>query len=204
MGATNAFQRRRGALPSGTRIHEEPNGDWWLAKDDGSLSSFRMPKNGFYFDDTSFGIAQGEFDPRKFNPSQPSRTKTSASWRATSYLYENTDYALLGWGYGVCFLGLSLITDRLNNVTQGMPKEWMMMLMTEKETCHEIMGRSVEAYIECMKLIQQAVGDYCFAWGIASTTPAPSAASLFVRLSGPRCSNRITGRCAAGCMRTPG
>jgi len=25
---------------------------------------------------------------------------------------------------------MSLITDRLSNVTQGMPNEWMMMLMT--------------------------------------------------------------------------
>jgi uroporphyrinogen decarboxylase len=153
----------------GTRIHEEPNGDWWLVQDDGSLSSFRMPKNGFYFDDTSFGIAQGEFDPRKFRPIATIPDENLRKLESYGrHLYENTEYALLGWGYGVCFLGLSLITDRLNNVTQGMPKEWMMMLMTEKETCHEIMGRSVEAYIQCMKLIQQAVGDYCFAWGIAS------------------------------------
>ena len=47
-------------------------------------------------------------------------------------LYENTDYAILGWGFGVCFLGLSLITDRASNVTQGLPNEWMMMLMTRK------------------------------------------------------------------------
>jgi uroporphyrinogen decarboxylase len=49
-----------------------------------------------------------------------------------------------------------------------MPDEWMMMLMTEKETCHEIMERSVEATISCLRLVNQAVGGYCFAWGIAS------------------------------------
>ena len=68
----------------------------------------------------------------------------------------------------MCFLGLSLITDRRSNVTMGMPDEWMMMLLTERETCHEMMDRSVEASIKCLTLLHQAVGDRCFAWGIAS------------------------------------
>ena len=64
--------------------------------------------------------------------------------------------------------GLSLITDRSSNVTQGMPDEWMMMLMTEKDRCHEMMDRSVDATISCLRLVNEAMGDYCFAWGIAS------------------------------------
>ena len=83
-------------------------------------------------------------------------------------LYEGTEYALLGWGYGVCFLGLSLITDRRSNVTMGLPDQWLMMLLTEKETCHEMMGRSVDASIRCLEAMHEAVGDRCFAWGIAS------------------------------------
>ena len=75
---------------------------------------------------------------------------------------------MLGWGGGVCFLGLSLITDRLSNVTMGLPSEWMIMLMTEKETCHEMMDRSVEASIKCLEQLHEAVGDCCFAWGIAA------------------------------------
>ena len=43
-----------------------------------------------------------------------------------------------------------------------------MMLITEKETCHEMMDRSVEATIKCLTLVKQAVGDYCFGWGIAA------------------------------------
>jgi hypothetical protein len=46
--------------------------------------------------------------------------------------------------------------------------EWMVMLMAEKETWHEMMGRAVEASISCFKLLHQAIGDCCFAWGIAS------------------------------------
>ena len=50
----------------------------------------------------------------------------------------------------------------------GLPSEWMIMLMTEKETCHEMMDQSVEASIKCLKQLHEAVGDYCFAWGIAA------------------------------------
>ena len=106
---------------------------------------------------------------RSFGPCPTFRTSI---WRCCSdygrALYHNTDYAILGWGFGVCFLGLSLITDRTSNVTQGLTDEWMMMLMTEKETCHEMMDRSVEATIQCLKLVHEAVGDYVFAWGIAA------------------------------------
>ena len=84
------------------------------------------------------------------------------------FLYENTEYAMLGWGGGVCFLGLSLITDRLSNVTMGLPSEWMVMLMTEKDTCHEMMDKSVDASIQCLEQLHDAVGDCCFAWGIAA------------------------------------
>lgn len=156
-------------FPPGIRIGEDTNGDWHLMNADGSPGPFRMPKGGFYFDDTSFGVENGEFDPTRFKPittiSDEHLRKLEDYGRR---LYNGTEYALLGWGYGVCFLGMSLITDRANVVTQGMPKQWMMMLMTEKETCREVMGKSVEAFIECLKLIDQAVGKYCFAWGIAS------------------------------------
>jgi hypothetical protein len=156
-------------FPPGTRIREEANGDWVLLNEDGTPSSFRMPKNGYYFDDISFNRGDEGINPAKFRPLDDI---PDAELRRiedySSQLYEGTDYALLGWGGGVCFLGLSLITDRRSNVTQGMTDEWMMMLMTEKETCHEMMDRSVEASIKCLTLLHQAVGDRCFAWGIAS------------------------------------
>ena len=127
-----------------------------------------MPKNGYYFDDKSFNRG-GPLDPQKFRPIRDIPDEhLKLLGRYGRSLYENTDYAILGWGFGVCFLGLSLITDRANNVTQGLPDDWMMMLMTEKETCHEMMDRSVEATIRCLALVHQAVGDRCFAWGIAS------------------------------------
>ncbi|MCE5310284.1 MAG: hypothetical protein LLG20_21830 [Acidobacteriales bacterium] len=163
------FDGDEALFPPGTRIQEDPNGDWRLLNADGSLTTFRMPKGGAFFDDTQFGVCDREFDPSEF---APVTTIPDEQLRILEdygrQLYEGTDYALLGWGYGVCFLGMSLITDRRNNVTMGLPLEWMIRLKTEKESCHEMMDRSVEAYIQCLKLINQAVGDYCFAWGIAS------------------------------------
>jgi len=155
-------------FPPGTQIAEDAEGNWILLNADGSPTTYQMPKNGYYFDDTSFNRGD-RIDPQEFQPVSdiPDEQLTILSRYGRS-LYENTDYAILGWGFGVCFLGLSLITDRTSNVTQGLPDQWMMMLLTEKETCHEMMDRSVEATIKCLNLVNQAVGDCCFAWGIAA------------------------------------
>jgi uroporphyrinogen decarboxylase len=156
-------------FPPGTRIGAEPDGSWVLLNDDGSPSAFRMPKGGFYFDDVSFNAGEGGIDPATFTPVATISDETLELFgRYARDLHDGTKYALLGWGGGVCFLGMSLITDRRSNVTMGMPSEWMMMLMTEKETCHAMMGRSVDASIQCLTLLHQAVGDRCFAWGIAA------------------------------------
>jgi uroporphyrinogen decarboxylase len=146
-------------FPPDTRIAEDAAGNWILLDADGSPTTFQMPKGGYYFDDLSFNRG-GRIDPQKFRPMSdiPDEHLALLGDYGRS-LYENTDYAILGWGFGVCFLGLSLITDRSSNVTQALADEWMMMLMTEKETCHELMGRSVEATIQCLKLVNEAVGD---------------------------------------------
>ena len=155
-------------FPPETRIAETENGEWVLCNPDGSTTSFRMPKDGYYFDDLSFNRGDG-IDPSQFRPVTTVPEESLEYYaRQARHLHDHTDYALLGWGYGVCFLGMSLITDRRSNVTLGMPNEWLMMLMTEKETCHAMMHRSVEASIQCLKLVHQAVGDRCFAWGIAA------------------------------------
>lgn len=152
----------------GTRISENAAGDWILQNPDGSPSPYKMPHRGHYFDDTSFDQGGG-IDPAQFAPVDDIPDEhLELLARHARHLYETTDDALLGWGYGVCFLGLSLITDRASNVTMGQPSEWMVMLMSEPETCHEMMDRSVEATIKCLRLVQEAIGDRCFAWGIAA------------------------------------
>lgn len=166
--ARRLFDGTQVLFPPDTRIAEDAAGNWILLNADGSPTTFQMPKGGYYFDDVSFNRGD-RIDPQKFRPvSDISDEHLALLQKYGRALYHNTDYALLGWGFGVCFLGLSLITDRTSNVTQGLTDEWMMMLLTEQETCHEMMDRSVEATIQCLKLVHEAVGDYVFAWGIAA------------------------------------
>jgi len=158
-----------GLLPPGTRIGTDADGSWRLLDPDGKPTAYRMPREGYYFDDTSFDAPGATVDPARFRPVTGFSDEALSALQARArHLYDHTDYAMLGWGGGVCFLGLSLITNRLSNVTMGCPSEWMVMLMTEKETCHEMMGRSVDASISCLKQLHQAVGDRAFAWGIAA------------------------------------
>ncbi len=42
------------------------------------------------------------------------------------------------------------------------------ILMTEQDTAHDVMDRYVDAVINRIRLYHQAVGDYCFAWGVGS------------------------------------
>lgn len=163
------YDGAEGLLPPGTNIGTDAEGYWALLDSGGRPTSFRMPRDGYYFDDIHFNQPGATIDPALFRPATGfTDEQLSAIQARGKFLYDHTDYALLGWGGGVCFLGLSLITDRPSNVTQGLPSEWMMMLMTEKETCHEMMNRSVEASIACLKQLHDAVGDRCFAWGIAA------------------------------------
>ena len=126
-----------------------------------------MPKDGYYFDFLRPTMSSARIDPDAF---RPSKTVPDEELRTIAehgrFLFENTDKALLGWGASVSFMGLSaLLAD---NIAQGSLDEWLCVLMTEKETAHEMMGRFVDASIARLELYHQAVGDYCFAWGIAS------------------------------------
>jgi uroporphyrinogen decarboxylase len=163
------YQGAEGLLPPGTAVERDSEGRWALLDSAGNRTTFRMPREGFYFDDVAFNAPGAKIDPAAFRPVTGFPDDQLRALEARSrFLDENTEYAMLGWGGGVCFLGLSLITDRMSNVTMGLPSEWMMMLMTEKNTCHEMMDRSVDASIQCLAQLHDAVGDRCFAWGIAA------------------------------------
>lgn len=153
-------------FPPGTDIGEEPDGDWALRKASGETFA-RMPKDGYYFDFVQPTMASRRIDPRAFRP-RDTVTDEELDLMACRgrFLYENTDKAILGWGACISLVGLSsLMAD---NITQGALDEWMVMLMTEKETAHEMMGRFVDATIQRIRLYHQALGDICFAWGVGS------------------------------------
>ena len=150
----------------GTEIEEREDGSWVQKGADGKDLA-RMPKDGYYFDFIRPTMANVRIDPDAF---QPCHTVTDEELEELAeqgrFLYENTDKAILGWGGSISLIGLSaLLAD---NITQGSLDEWLYMLMAEKETAHEMMGRFVDAAIGRIGLYHQAVGDYCFGWGVAS------------------------------------
>ena len=128
-----------------------------------------MPKDGYYFDDISFDKLEGEFNPADFDPvTTISDEELDNLSQYAKHLYDNTDYSLFGWGCTVSFIGISLITTRSNLVSLGRPSDWLMMLLTEKDTCHEMMNRSVDASIKQLEQVKDAVGNRCSVWGIAA------------------------------------
>jgi len=149
-----------------TNITVEEDGSWVLRNATGEAFG-RMPKNGFYFDFIRPTMSSKRIEPDAFQPSNTvPDEKLEAMAQHAKFLYKNTDKAILGWGASISVLGLSsLLSD---NITQGSLDEWLIMLMIEKETAHYMMGRYVDSVIEQIKLYHQAVGDYCFAWGVAS------------------------------------
>ena len=153
-------------FPPGTEIATTSTGDWILQGRDGRDLA-RMPKNGFYFDFIRPTMAQVRIDPKAFHPCDTVSEEELAQFAEYGrILYENTDKALLGWGASISLVGLSALISE--NITQGSLDEWLCLLLTEKETAHEMMGRYVDAVIKRLALYHQAVGDTCFAWGVAS------------------------------------
>ncbi|KPK84353.1 MAG: hypothetical protein AMJ81_05805 [Phycisphaerae bacterium SM23_33] len=152
-------------FPPGTNIAEQPNGDW-LLRDRAGEPYARMPKDGFYFDFIRPTMA-GKIDPSKFRPPQTvPDEQLEAVAKLARRLHEDTDKAVLGWGAALSVVGLSaLLAD---NITQGSLDAWLAMLITEKPTAHEMMGRYVDSVIKRLELYHQAVGGRCVAWGMAS------------------------------------
>ncbi len=152
-------------FPPGTQIAAEASGDWVLLGPDGRPFA-RMPEDGFYFDFIRPTMA-GKIDPDAWRPPQTvSGEELRAVEKLARHLHQNTDKAVLGWGAALSVVGLSaLLAD---NITQGSLDAWLAMLMVEKETAHEMMGRYVDSIIARLELYREAVGDRVVAWGMAS------------------------------------
>jgi len=153
-------------FPPHTNITVEDDGSWTL-RDAAGETFARMPRDGFYFDFIRPTMASTRIDPRAFQPADTvPDEKLELMEQRGRFLYEHTDKAILGWGACLSLIGLSALL--VDNITQGSLDEWLLLLMHEKETAHDMMGRWVDAVIEQIKLYHQAVGPYCFAWGVGS------------------------------------
>jgi uroporphyrinogen decarboxylase len=171
----NLYGDRPVWFPPQTNVTREADG--WLLRNASGEPYARMPKDGFYFDYIKPPMGGGGIDPSRFKPSPTVDEETlSAFERRTRRLHAETDKALLGWGSGISFMGLSFL--QTDNITQGSLDDWMCMLMAEKETAHEMMGRSIDAAIERTRLFHQAAGDRLEIWGVASDDAGTQRAGL--------------------------
>ncbi|MDP2982451.1 MAG: hypothetical protein Q8O92_03880, partial [Candidatus Latescibacter sp.] len=153
-------------FPPRTNITSEPDGSWVLRNATGEPYAL-MPKDGFYFDFIRPTMSHRKIDPKKFRPRNTIPDEELDLLAAHGrFLYEETDKAILGWGASISLFGLSALLS--DNITQGSLDEWLCMLMVEKETANEMMGRYVDSVIACLSQYNEAAGDYCFAWGVAS------------------------------------
>lgn len=172
-GRRPAEEGVRKKLFSGTDVYFAPGTDidereaGWFLKDAGGRDLATMPDGGYYFDFLRPTMSGARIDPAAFQPDGDVPDEELERFAEHGrFLYENTDKALLGWGASISMFGLSsLLSD---NITQGSLDEWLCMLMAEKETAQEMMGRYTEATIKRLELFHQAAGSYCFAWGVAS------------------------------------
>lgn len=160
------FDGTRVFFPPGTDIGVADGGSWVLRNSHGTAWA-RMPHDGFYFDFIRPTMSGRRIEPDACQPSDtvPDEELKQVERRAR-YLYESTDKAILGWGASISLMGLSALLS--DNITQGALDQWLCMLITEQQTAHEMMGRCVDAAIARMKLYHEAIGDRCFAWGVAS------------------------------------
>ncbi len=153
-------------FPPDARITLEADGSWALRDAEDEIYA-HMPANGFYFDFNRPTMGDIQIDPDSFRPSATvPDERLEAMARRGKVLYEETDKAILGWGACLSVLGMSALLAE--NITQGSLDGWLTMLLTEKQTAHEMMDRWVDAVIAQIGLFHEAVGDYCFGWGVGS------------------------------------
>ena len=150
----------------GTDIVSRPGGGWFL-RDPSGRPFAEMPADGFYFDYIAHPFGGDRIDPDRHRPCGDVPDEILEAFaRRTKRLHAQTDKALLGWGSGVSFMGMSFL--QTDNITQGSLDDWLCMLVGDKSAANDMMARSVDAAIARTRLLHQASGDQLEIWGIAS------------------------------------
>ena len=150
-------------IPSNYTPNGDGKGNVILSEENGDIVG-HMPKGGYYFDYPRGGtditkhtefkkVSVQEYKPaRGFSEEELELLRNKAD-----YLFENTDYAILGDGY---FLGFGEGSFRVGSKLESIGyTDWMILLLTEKEYVKEIQEKTVDFCIENLKLYYQAVGD---------------------------------------------
>ncbi len=152
------------SFPADLLIEDHPEEGWYLVDTEGRRRS-RMPRGGFYFDalagrppSPSAELPMPPLESLRFGTTIPDEDLAWLRNRART-IYEFTDYAMLGAGYGYGF----------STGFGGIPwQDWMCLMVAEPNYCHDGLMLAAEATVERFKLLEEAVGDYATAWMVAA------------------------------------
>jgi uroporphyrinogen decarboxylase len=147
-------QGQRFLIPAGFNPELNTDGSW-IEKDENSKIIRRMPPNGYYFDAVVSPLQETEVIPvKEFNPPD-SYTDEELRYfqKRAGWLWENTDYAILGSFFGGNLFDLNI----------GGMVNWMCMVASEPERAKEYVEKVCDAMIRRAKLVKEAVGNKVFA-----------------------------------------
>lgn len=141
-------------VPGAFNVIQDESGDSLLVLGgQGSQPVARMPKNGYYFDCIEPESFYGEMpkpDPEDVRKCWPVFTNEELEELRTraKFLYEETDYALVG-GFG-----------RGGMYGVGGMTGWFVTMLEDPQYVHDIHGLEMEIALENLRLYLDAVGDY--------------------------------------------
>lgn len=137
--------------PRDMDYREDPDGTWWC-------DNLKCPPGGLYFDAPAGLMARKGLDDLD-NPSSCdyhptheipdpllARLADDACW-----LFENTPYSI------------SCGEDFMLNLQgkHGGLESWWMRMVTEPDACHEFLDKTVDAALDQLRQLDQAIGKYC-------------------------------------------
>lgn len=140
-------------------ILQYPEGDTTLAP------SARLPKDGYYFDAI---VRQEPIDDKKLNVEDNleefgvlGEDELRYFEKETDYLFNNTDFAIVGSFGGTSFGDIALVPAPFLKHPRGIRdiEEWYISIVSRKEYIYEVFSRQCEIALENLKLLFQAISN---------------------------------------------
>lgn len=144
-------ERTMTLIPANYNIEEERDGSRYIVE--GGVVTARMPADGFYFDGVYHPLANVESvkDIEKWEMGVMSEETLTALRKEAKYLYENTDYAIMGsFGGNILESGQTLMGW----------ENFMSALLSNKPLVEALIEKMVEGHLKNLELYLDAVGDY--------------------------------------------
>ena len=156
-GGWHKWEPREGQkflIPAKFSPQPDKDGSWVERDEDGKIIR-RMPPMGYYFDSLVSPMKETDIIPVKdFNPSDRyTDEELMYLEKRANWLWENTDYAILGSFFGGTLFDLDI----------GGMVNWMCMVTSEPERAREYVEKACDAMIKKANFVKDAVGNKVFA-----------------------------------------